>query len=196
MMLGAMSNPAEKLVMTYADYLAAEAKSETKHEWLDGEVFAMAGGTPEHAALALSVGAELRIALRGRPCRVFSSDLRVKVQATGLATYPDASIVCGKLETDPQDPNAVVNPIVLVEVLSDSTEGYDRGEKFAHYRRIPSLREFVLVWQREPRIEVHRRNEAGRWELYEAGAGETIELASVGCRLSVDDVFRDPLAAA
>jgi Uma2 family endonuclease len=191
-----VTHPAEKLAMTYAEYLAAEAKSDTKHEWLNGEVFAMAGGTPEHAGLAASVIGELRLALRDRPCRVFSSDLRVKVQATGLATYPDASIACGKLETDPEDAQAVVNPIVLVEVLSDSTEAYDRGEKFAHYRRILSLREYVIVSQREPRIEVHRRNEAGRWELYEAGAGESIELASVGCRLNVDDVFRDPLAAA
>ena len=139
---------------------------------------------------------ELRSALRGRPCRVFSADLRVKVQATGLATYPDASVVCSKLETDRDDPQAVVNPVVLVEVLSDLSEAYDRGEKFAHYRRIPSLREYVIVSQRAPRIEVHRLNEAGRWELHEAAAGESIELASIGCRLSVDDVYSDPLAAA
>jgi Uma2 family endonuclease len=104
--------------------------------------------------------------------------------------------VCSKLEVAPDDPHAAVNPVVLVEVLSDSSEAYDRGEKFAHYRRIPSLREYVIVSQREPRIEVHRRNEAGRWELYEAGAGETIELASIECRLSVDEIYRDPLAAA
>ena len=89
-----------------------------------------------------------------------------------------------------------MNPIVIVEVLSDSSEAYDRGEKFAHYRRIPSLREYVLVSQHTPRIEVHRRNELGRWELYEARPGESIELASVACELSVDDIYRDPLAAA
>jgi len=181
--------------MTYAEYAAAESKSATKHEWLNGEVFAMAGGTPEHAGLAASVIGELRAALRGHPCRVFSSDLRVKVQATGLATYPDASVVCSKLEADAEDPQSIVNPVVLVEVLSDSSEAYDRGEKFAHYRRIPSLCEYVLISQHGPRIEVHRRNELGRWELYEAGKGESIELASVGCKLSVDDVYRDPLAA-
>jgi Uma2 family endonuclease len=182
--------------MTYAEFAAAEAKSATKHEWLNGEVFSMAGGTPEHAGLAASVVGELRQALRGRPCRVFSADLRVKVQATGLATYPDASVVCNKLETAHDDPQAVVNPVVLVEVLSDSSEAYDRGEKFAHYRRIPSLREYVIVSQHEPCIEVHRLNAAGRWELYEAGAGESIDLASIDCRLSVDDVYSDPLAAA
>jgi len=195
-MLGGMTQPAEKLTMSYAEYTAAEEKSETKHEWLNGEVFAMAGGTPEHAGLAASLIRELGSALRGRPCRVFSADLRVKVQATGLATYPDASVVCSKLETAGDDPHAVVNPVVLVEVLSDSSEAYDRGQKFAHYRRIPSLREYVLVSQHEPRIEVQRLNEAGRWELHEAGAGESVELASIGCRLSVDDVYRDPLAVA
>ena len=181
--------------MTYAEYLAAEATSATKHEWLNGEVFAMAGGTPAHAGLCASVTGALGLALRGRPCRVFSSDLRVKVQVTGLTTYPDASVVCTKLETDRDDAQAVVNPTVLVEVLSDSSEAYDRGEKFVHYRRIPSLREYVIVSQHEARIEVHRRNEAGRWELYEAGAGESVELVSIGCVLSVDDVYRDPLAA-
>jgi Uma2 family endonuclease len=120
----------------------------------------------------------------------------VKVQATGLATYPDATVVCSQLETTPDDPQAVVNPVVLVEVLSDSTEAYDRGERFAHYRRIPSLREYVIVSQREQRIEVHRLNEAGRWELHESAAGESVELASIGCHLSVDDVYRDPLAGA
>lgn len=191
-----VTRSAEKLAMTYAEYLAFEAESETKHEWLRGEVFTMAGGTPEHAALSMSVGGELRSNLRGRPCRVYSADLRVKVQATGLSTYPDVSIVCGKLETAPDDPQAAVNPIVLVEVLSDSTEAYDRGEKFAHYRRIPSLREYVVVSQHEPRIEVHRLNEAGHWELHEATVGESVELTSIGCRLSVDEVYRDPLAPA
>lgn len=181
--------------MTYAEYVAAEVTSTEKHEWLRGEVFAMAGGTLEHARLVLSVGSELRASLRGRPCGVFSSDLRIKVQETGLSTYPDVSIVCGKPETLAGDPHAIVNPIVLVEVLSDSTEGYDRGEKFAHYRRIPSLREYVLVSQREPRIEVHRLNENGRWELYEAVAGESIALTSLGCQLSVDEVYRDPFAS-
>jgi Uma2 family endonuclease len=189
-----MSRAAEALSMTYADYVAAESTSECKHEWLDGEVFAMAGNTPEHAALAMSVGAELRAALRDRPCRVFSADLRVKVESTGLSTYPDVSVVCSKLETASDDAQAIANPTVLVEVLSDSSEAYDRGEKFAHYRRIPSLREYVLLSQRERRIEVHRLNASGHWELHEAVGGESIELTSLGCRLTVDEIYRDPLA--
>ncbi|AUX20072.1 hypothetical protein SOCEGT47_005350 [Sorangium cellulosum] len=189
-----MNEPARKITWTYAEYLEQERASPTKHEFLNGEIFAMAGGTPEHARLCMSVGAELRAHLRGRPCAVYSSDLRVRVQATGLSTYPDVSVVCGKLERDPDDKDAALNPIVLVEVLSDSSEAYDRGEKFAHYRRIPSLREYVLVSQHEPRIEVFHRNEDGSWTLREARAGAGAHLEAIGCPLSVDEVYRDPLA--
>ena len=152
-----MARPASIARMTYAEYLAAEAASDIRHEYLNGEVWAMAGGTPEHAALARRGACELRRLLRGKPCRAFSADLRVRIVDTGLSTYPDVSVVCGQLETAPDDKDAVTNPIVLVEVLSESTEGYDRGAKAAHYRRIPSLREYVLVSQAEPRIEVHRQ---------------------------------------
>lgn len=188
-----MGDAAEKITHTYAEYLEAEQKSETKHEWLNGEIFDMAGGTLEHAALALSIGAELRSALRDQACRVFSSDLRVKILATGLSTYPDASVVCAKAETAADDPNALVNPRLIVEVLSDSSEAYDRGEKFAHYRRIPSLQEYVMVSQKAQRIEVYRRSEGGPWTLYEAGPGESVELVSLGCRLWVDEIYKNPL---
>jgi len=191
-----MARPAPVARMTYAEYLAAEAASGIRHEYLNGEVWAMAGGTPEHAALALAVGSELRSALRGKPCRAYSADLRVRIVDTGLSTYPDVSVVCGQLETAPDDKDAVTNPIVLVEVLSESTEGYDRGAKAAHYRRIPSLREYVLVAQAEPRIEVFRRAESGRWELLEARPGETIELASLGVQLDVAAVYANPLGGA
>ena len=134
-------------------------------------------------------------ALQGRPCRVFSSDLKIFIAETQLATYPDLSVVCGKLETTPEDANLVTNPTLIVEVLSDSTEAYDRGAKFAHYRRLPSLREYVLVSQTDRRIEVFRRTEDGRrWELEEAGPSQSITLSSVGCALSVDAVYFDPLA--
>jgi Uma2 family endonuclease len=179
--------------MTYAEYLAAEAVAEARHEFLNGEVWEMAGGTIEHGALALAVAGELRAALRGKPCRAFSSDVRVRIPETDLATYPDLSIVCGQLETAPDDKDAITNPIVLVEVLSDSTEAYDRGAKAAHYRRISSLREYVLVSQGEPRIEVQRRSPGGGWELLEARPGETIELVSLGVRLDVAAVYANPL---
>lgn len=194
------SAPAAKPRVSYAEYLAAEEKSTVKHEWLDGVVYdleaqRMAGGTPERAALTAAVTAMLVVQLHGKPCRVFSSDLRVRIAATGLSTYADAAVVCTKLETSGEDKNAVTNPVLVVEVLSDSTEAYDRGEKFAHYRRIPALQEYVLVSQHEPRIEVWHRNERGRWELaQEAGPGEVATLASIGGGLAVDEVYVDPLA--
>jgi Uma2 family endonuclease len=187
--------PARRPLVTYAEYLVAEEASVDRHWFLSGEVFAMAGGTPEHAALAAAVIGQLAAGLHARPCRIFTSDARVRVPATGLATYPDVTVVCSKREADPDDPNAITNPVLLVEVLSDSTEAHDRGEKAAHYRHLASLREYVLVSHRERRVEVFRRNEAGRWELYEAGAGGVAELTSVGCTLDVDAIYRDPLAA-
>jgi Uma2 family endonuclease len=187
---------ARKPMMTYAEYFAFEDKSVERHEFLNGEVFAMSGGTIEHAGLIAGVTSALMQAVRDRPCRVFSSDLRIRIRPTGLTTYPDVSVVCGKAEVDAEDPHAIVNPTVIVEVLSDSTEAYDRGEKAAHYRHLPSLREYVLVSQHRPRIEVHRKNVAGRWELYEYESGSRVELASVGCTLAVDEVYREPLAAA
>ena len=189
-----MGRPASSANMSYAEYVAAEAASEVRHEFLNGEVWAMAGGTPEHAALAASMIGELRTALRGKPRRTYSADLRIRVPETGLSTYPDAAVVCGELVTAADDEHAAVNPVVLVEVLSETTEGYDRGAKAAHYRRIPSLREYVLVSQAEPRIEVHRRTESGRWEILEARPGESIELSSLGIRLDVAAVYANPLA--
>lgn len=191
-----MNEPARKLSVSFPEYLAQEEASETKHELVNGEIFAMAGGTREHARLAMRVGIALGAQFRGRSCEVFSSDLRVRVLATGLATYPDVSVVCGKFEQDPEDANTLVNPVVLVEVLSDSTEGYDRGEKFGHYRRIPSLREYVLVSQRRPRIEVFRRNEDGTWTLFEAEASGSVKLTSIGCELAVDEVYANALGEA
>jgi Uma2 family endonuclease len=182
--------------MTYNEYLAAETGATCRHEFLNGEVWEMAGGSIEHGALASAVAGELRTALRGKPCRIFSSDVRVRITATGLTTYPDLSIVCGPLETSPEDPDAITNPCVLVEVLSDSTEAYDRGAKAAHYRRIPSLGDYVLVSQAEPRIEVHRRVAEDRWELIEARAGQSIEIRSLGVQLDVAAVYANPLPQA
>lgn len=183
--------------MSYAEYLAFEATSGTKHEYLNGEVFAMAGGTITHGALAVAMSTALSNALRDRPCRVLSSDVRVRSKATGLTTYADVTVVCDKVEVGSDDPHAVLNPRLIVEVLSDSTEAYDRGAKAAHYRRIASLREYVMVSQGEPLIEVYRRNERGKWELsIEARRGEAAELTSCGepIWIDVDAIYRDPLA--
>ena len=174
---------------TYADYLAHEAASNVKHEYLDGEIYAMAGGSPEHAELSVAISSTLRAQLREKPCRVFSSDLRVRVAATGLATYPDVTVVCGPLEVDDAGRETILNPKVLVEVLSDSTERYDRGEKFEHYKRIPTFDEYVLVSQKEPRVEVWRRNE-GSWVRDEAGPGQRLTLTSIGCEVVVDELYQ------
>lgn len=177
--------------MTYAEYLAAEAKSEVKHEFLRGEVWAMAGGTPSHAGMQVNVSSSLTVALKGRPCRVFSSDLRVRISETDRSTYPDVTVVCGKLETAPEDPNAVTNPIVIIEVLSESTEASDRGEKFQHYARLPSLQEYVLVSQLGRRVDVFRRSEGETWVFVPFTSG-SVELKSLGVSISLDDVYADP----
>jgi Uma2 family endonuclease len=191
-----MNEPARKRSFTFAEYLAQERASDTKHELANGETFAMAGATIEHGRLASRVTGVLLAQLRGRPCEAFSSDVRVRVLATGLATYPDLSVVSGRLERDPEDENTIVNPVVLIEVLSDGTEAYDRGEKFSHYRRIPSLKEYALISQRSPRIEVFRRNEDGKsWTLYVVEASESVRLVSIECDLSVDEVYANALDA-
>jgi Uma2 family endonuclease len=146
------------------DYVQIEECSTIKHEFLDGVVYAMAGGSPDHAGVASNVIGLLRAALEGRRCRVFTSDLRIRVDKTGLDTYPDASVICGRLALDPQDPkgHTAVNPTVLVEVLSPSTEEYDRGEKLSHYKCIESLQEVMLIAHDEHRVDLWRRAGA-RW---------------------------------
>lgn len=184
-----MAAPAHRIHYSYAEYLALEASSNVKHEYLDGQIYAMTGGTPEHAALAAAAVGLLFPALRGGPCRAYDADLRVRVQATGLSTYPDITIVCGRRETDPADPNAVTNPTLIIEVLSKSTEDYDRGDKFEHYKHLPSLRQYVLVSRRGRAVEVFTRGDDGAWTPRVAGEGEIAELASIGARLDVRELF-------
>jgi Uma2 family endonuclease len=173
----------------FAEYLALEEASNTKHEFLDGEIYGMAGGTPEHAALSVAVSSALLTQLRGGPCRVYSSDLRVRVLATGLATYPDVTVVCGELKRDPESPSTVVNPRVVVEVLSDGTEAYDRGQKLDHYRRIPSLTAVVLVSHRSPAVEVWERSSDDAWHRREYRPGQAAEIESLPARLPVDEIY-------
>jgi Uma2 family endonuclease len=188
-----VSFPAGRPRYTYAEYLMLEEVSNIKHEFYRGEIYAMAGGTPEHAAIAVNVSTLLSVQLRGKPCRVHSSDLRVRVLATGLATYPDVTVVCGARELDPENPNTVVNPTILVEVLSPSSAEYDRGEKLEHYKQIASLREVVLVAHEERLIELWTRDPSGGWRRTEARAGRSVALDSMGVVLPVDEIFRDPL---
>jgi Uma2 family endonuclease len=179
---------------TIQEFVRLEEYSNVRHEYLAGQIYAMAGGTPEHGTYAANVIGALASQLVGRRCRVQTSDVRIRVQATGLVTYPDVSVVCSRAERDSDDPNAIVNPTVVVEILSASTEDYDRGEKLEHYKRIPALREIVLVAHDERRVDVVRRDDDGTWRTYSADERETVELNSIGCRFSVAEVYRDPLA--
>jgi len=180
---------------TYAEYLALEAASEQRHEYLAGTIVAMAGGSIEHGRLIGQIQYLLRGALSGKPCVVLASDVRVRIRAADRASYPDVLVVCGEIRKDPEDPHAIVNPTVIIEVLSDSTAAVDREEKNADYRRLPSLGEYVLISQRERSVEVYRRSGPRRWTLEELIAGERIQLAALEVELAVDDVYTDGLGA-
>lgn len=176
---------------TYADYVGLERYGQTKHEFLDGEIYAMAGGSAEHAALAAELLRVLSQATAAEPCRVYTSDLRVYVESTGLATFPDGSVICGPLVQHPPSPEATaVNPTVLVEVTSDSSEDYDQGLKLEHYRTIPTLRDYVVVSHRERRITVHSRTEAGDWVTRTAVTGGRVGVRSLSAELAVDEIYR------
>ncbi len=186
-----MSTSARHVHYSYAEYLALEEESSVRHEYLEGEIYAMAGGSPDHAALAAAL---IRIVGGQLPpgCRVFTSDLRLRIAATGLTTYPDAAVVCGRTLRSAEDPLAVTNPVLLVEVTSPSTEEYDRGEKLRHYKGLPSVREVLVVSHRRPELTLHRR-EATDWTKTTAGPGEALELASVAARIPVDEVYQGGL---
>ncbi len=175
--------------LSYADYLALEATSEQRHEFCEGMVLAMAGGTMAHAKVKVNLTGLMFAALRGRPCQPYDSDQRIRVAATSLATYPDLSVVCGRREPDAEDPHAAVNPTVLFEVSSTGTAAYDRGERFEHYRRIPTLRQYVLVESTRAHVDVFSLNAAGLWELREYGPGSVVALGSVGIEVAVDDLY-------
>jgi Uma2 family endonuclease len=176
-----------RLVLTPAEYLAGERASAQKSEYFRGEIFAMAGGSPRHNRIIANLIREVDSQLVDGPCFTYPSDQRVRIPETGLYTYPDVSVVCG--EPIFEEGDTLVNPILLVEVLSENTEGYDRGAKWAHYRRLPSLREYVLVSQDRPRIERYVRHEGG-WEFTEeCGLDAEVQLASVPARLSLSRVY-------
>jgi Uma2 family endonuclease len=170
---------------TEAEYLALEATSEVRHEWVDGEIVAMAGGSDRHNVIAVNLVGELRSRLRGGPCQPFASDQRHHVHATGLYTYPDAVVRC----RDPERPDLPARTRVVFEVLSASTEAYDRGQKFAHYRADPAIEEYVLASQRERRVEHFRRVDVGRWTLTLYGPDDSVELPALGVSLPMSEIY-------
>ena len=186
----AVANPVHPL--TAAEYLEIERRAEFKSEFLGGEMFVMSGGTRSHSLIASNMIRAIGNQLKGRPCRVYTSDMRVKVQASGLYTYPDLAVACGQEEFEDEYEDVLLNPTVIVEVLSDSREAYDRGLKFALYRQVPALREYLLVNQHEPRIEQYVRQESGQWLLRDvAGLEGKLSLPSVGIAIEMADVYTD-----
>jgi Uma2 family endonuclease len=184
---------APKLRFTFREYLEVDEASSARHEFLDGMILGMAGGTPEHARLAAAVSTALGRQLEGKRCAVFSEALRIK-GAQGFAAYPDVTVICGSLERDPENAVTVTNPAVVVEVLSPGTADYDRGEKLEQYKKVPAIQHVVLIAHDAPRITVISREAAG-WRQVVAGPGDHAALVAIGCTLDVTAIFRDPLAA-
>jgi Uma2 family endonuclease len=176
--------------ITPQEYLELERKAEIKSEYLDGEMFAMSGVRRAHSIIVINLLTELNNQFKDRPCEVHGPDLRVKVSPTGLYTYPDVLALCGEPQFEDDYFDTLLNPQLIIEVLSESTEAYDRGKKFAHYRTIDSLREYVLVSQMEYRIESYTRREDGTWNYMEStDPNGSMELTSVACRLSLGSVY-------
>lgn len=174
---------------TPEEYLALERKARRKSEYVNGQMIALAGASRAHNLIAGNLYREVSRQFLGRPCEAYIGDMRVKVLATGLYTYPDIAAVCGEILFEDEHSDTLLNPTVIVEVLSPSTEAYDRGEKFAHYRRLEYLQEYLLVAQDKVRIERYIRQGAV-WALSEANSlDEKVGLASIGCEVLLRDVY-------
>lgn len=179
---------ARRLHHTYLDYLRLERESPIKHEYCDGEIFAMAGGTPEHATLSAEIIALIRGQLPAG-CHVMTSDVKVRIESSDLSTYPDATVVCGPVKRDAADENAVTNPVLVVEITSPSSEDYDRGEKLSHYKQLASLQAVLIVSHRERRVTVIERA-AKTWHVTEFRSSERAEVKTPGLTLEIDALFR------
>lgn len=179
---------AEALTLSYDEYLALERATGLRHQYIDGVAYAMAGAEPEHAGVTANAIAALAALLRGGRCRVFSSDLKLRVPESGNTYFADLAVVCGRVVRDAGDPLAVTNPASLVEVLSPSTETFDRGDKFADYQRLASLRHYLSVSVRTRRVEHYRDND-GTWTYSARGPGGSVELPDLGGTLAVDDLY-------
>ncbi len=190
----AVVGPASKANLSATEYLAFERTADVKHEYADGEIYAMSGGTFEHSATAANLIAELRVGLRTGNCQPLTSDMRVKIPASGRYVYPDGSVVCGEPQFEDDARDTLLNPTVVIEVVSDSSEAYDRGEKFAQYQTVASVKEYVIASQKSARIEVFTRQTDGGWLLHAYEAGQRATLRSVDCEIAVDSVYRGVIA--
>jgi Uma2 family endonuclease len=179
-----------KARLTVEEYLAIERQAPHKSEYFDGEMFAMAGASRRHNLIALNIGAELRAQLQQRPCEVYTSDMRVKISRTGLYTYPDVVVVCDEPRFEDTDVDTLLNPIVLVEVLSPSTADYDRGGKFEHCRTLPSLQAYLLIAQERCHVVHYTRQQDNTWLLVETDdIQDCIHIPSIRCDLLLSEVY-------
>jgi Uma2 family endonuclease len=180
----------QKTFLTEERYLEIERKAEFKSEYYQGEMFAMAGAKEAHNLIALNVAAEFRQQLRPRPCRAYMSDMRVRVNLSGLYSYPDVTVVCGEPQFLDEQRDTLLNPNLIVEVLSPSTEAYDRGRRFKQYRSVESVSEYLLVSSEQIGAELFTRQPDGSWLLTAVSRLEDwLDLRSVGCRLAMADVY-------
>ncbi len=176
--------------LTAEEYLAFERESEIRHEYLDGELFAMAGASREHNLIGTNLVAALHAQVRKQGCELYANGMRVRVPATGLYTYPDLIAICGRPRFDDAESDTLLNPDLIVEILPTSTEDYDRGRKFAHYRSIPSLQIYLLVSQEKAHAEVFTRQRDGRWILWETDdLDATVELPVVGAAVGMREIY-------
>lgn len=174
---------------TPEEYFAWEEKQLEKHELIDGRAYAMSGGTKNHSAIAINFLLLIRSRLRGSQCQVFNSDLKVKILHTSNYTYPDLSVTCD--DRDREHPLYITYPCLIVEILSDSTEAYDRGKKFERYRRNPNLVDYVLVSSEEMAIDIYHKNEAGDWLILSYRAGDVVELKSIGLTGAIAEFYEE-----
>lgn len=175
-----------------AEYLSREAASTVRHEYYRGEIFAMAGNTLQHNEIQSNLIYRLRQALEGTPCRPYGTDQRIRIEAVNLFTYPDVVVICGQFELAADDPMAVTNPRVIFEILSPSTEAYDRGEKFELYQHLSALQEYVLVSQDRARVERFLRHPDGDWRLRSfAGLEETLDIESLNCHIPLALIYEN-----
>ena len=172
------------------EYLEMERASDTKNEYFKGEIYAMSGASRKHNLIVANLIMEIGLQLKNKPCRVYPSDMRLKVEKTSLHTYPDIMVVCGPERFVDEKEDTLLNPDVIIEVLSDSTESYDRGEKFLNYRQIDSLKEYVLIWQKQAKIEKYSRVNTTSWTLSETNeTQQSISLDSIECTLDIASVY-------
>ena len=176
--------------LTPQDYLDWERRQESRHEFIDGHVYAMTGASRAHNVLCTSLVANLYQQLRGKPCEVYANNMRVKVSETGMYTYPDIVAVCGEPRFEDAAVDTLLNPVLIIEVLSETTERHDRGAKFTHYRSLASLREYLLISQNEYRVEHYARQPGNHWLLTEyQDRGDCIDLTSLDARICLAEVY-------